>query len=255
VRLAFGALFVTLAVALPAVAKRADFFSLDLQPRPTHASAACGAPVQAARATAGSSIRATVTLRHGGRSATATPFVIAVRRCVASGFRTTQRVRVRVPAGSPSATTRIRLPQAGGYRIEARLNGDRPAPPAAVQHVVVTGASNPAPRLLSAQYGHFRPAGAPKGYDALKLRMLDADGQVVALNWRQLEPPVSPERIGFADGVCGLGTNRNGAVATWYLPVTLDRGHYRFGFELGSSPCGGKGKPQTVRQAVSVDVP
>ena len=110
--------------------------------------------------------------------------------------------------------------------------------------------ANARPKILSVSYGLFQPRGASKPYLALRVRTRDRDGQVVALEWTQVSPPPDRPGVAVADGGCGLAARRNGAVGTWYLPMTLPPGSYRFRFKLSSSSCAGRGRPQTVRQTV-----
>jgi hypothetical protein len=254
-RLQVAALIVAATAAVSAEAKRSDFFALDVRPAASHNAVVCGRSVTAARIRAGTTVRALVSLRAGHTSSRRTPFVIAVRRCVSGGLRTTERRRLDVRARRRSASTRIRLPQPGAYRIEALLNGDRPPLPSAIQYVLVTRSASPPPQILSAVYGLFRLAGAQTSYSALRVRTRDPDGQVVGLSWHQVSPADSPQGGGTADGACGLATKRNGAVGTWYLPMTLAPGAYQFEFELTSSPCAATGGLQAARQTIRLQAP
>ena len=102
---------------------------------------------------------------------------------------------------------------------------------------------------MSVEYGRFQPTGASHPYFALRVQTQDRDGQVVGLEWEQVSPKPPVTGVGLADGGCGLATRRNGAVGTWYLPMELERGSYRFRFELTSLTCGEPSEPETAARA------
>jgi hypothetical protein len=142
------------------------------------------------------------------------------------------------------------------YRVEALRGGDRPAPSSALRNLVVMSRTpSPKPRILSVVYGQFQPEGASGPSYALRVRTLDTDGQVVGLGWQQLSPSTPSATSGQADGACGLAHARNGAVGTWYLPVQLDPGTYRFRFEVDSSACTEPDSLQHVTQELTFVVP
>lgn len=78
------------------------------------------------------------------------------------------------------------------------------------------------------------------------------------MQWSQAEPAQDPNGVGIADGGCKLAARRDGAIGTFYLPMTLVPGHYRYEFELTSVSCRGREprtQPQTARQTIAFDVP
>ena len=111
-----------------------------------------------------------------------------------------------------------------------------------------------APKLLSVSYGRFRPAGAPRAYDALKVRTRDAAGQVVSLEWQRVNPGGPSTPAGIADGGCGLAAKRNGAVGIWYLPMHLKAGSYRLRFKLTASSCDAARKLKRASKVVVIRV-
>ena len=84
------------------------------------------------------------------------------------------------------------------------------------------------PRILSVDYGRYRPQGAEQSYTAVRVTTRDPNGQVVS---------VEVDRIGQADGGCNLGGKRNGDTTTWTLPTRLAPGRHRLRITVGSSSC------------------
>jgi hypothetical protein len=243
-----------LVVSAGSSAKERDFFALTLVPGSGKPSVVCGASHPFSHATTGTRVRATVRIRSAATSERRTPFVVAIRRCSAEGITTVRRIRVQVPAGRPAATVVLPRLRAGEYRIEALLNGDRPPGRAAIKHLVVTARAGSRPQILSVKYGLFTLRGASRPYNALRVRVVDGDGQIVGMEWTQLAPAPDRQGVGIADGGCGLGTPVNGAVGTWYLPMELEPGAYRFRFTLSSSPCDDSRNGETRSQTVEFRV-
>ena len=81
--------------------------------------------------------RAVISLHRGFRSDARLPFVISVRRCVGSGLRSVKRIRAVIRPGRGSVTKALGDLPPADYKVEALLNGDRPAPRGAVRYLRV----------------------------------------------------------------------------------------------------------------------
>lgn len=253
-RVWLGVLAACLVTVPVTAAKESALFELSLVPRTGAPVSVCGESWPTSRATANERLVASVALRRGAKPSKRTPFVIAVRRCDGGRLVTVRRIRGDLQPGRRSLRVRLRGLTVGQYRVEALLNGDRPAPKTAIRNLVVAARTFGPPRILSVAYGRFQPTGASHPYSALRVQMQDPDGQVVGLRWEQVSPKPVMTTIGLADGACGLGGRRNGAVETSYLPMELDPGSYRFRFEMVSRACGETDEVETVAQEYSFDV-
>ena len=253
-RVLLGVLAACLVTVPVTTAKESAFFALSLAPRAGAPVRVCGESWPTSRVTASERLVASVALRQGATPSTRTPFVIAVRRCDGDRLVTVRRIRRDLQPSRRAVRIRLRSLRVGEYRVEALLNGDRPAARTAIRNLVVAPTASGPPRILSVDYGRYQPTGASHPYAALRVQTQDPDGQVVGLSWEQVSPKPAMTTIGHADGACGLGGRRNGAVETSYLPMDLDRGSYRFRFELVSRACGGTEELETVAQEYSFDV-
>ncbi len=109
------------------------------------------------------------------------------------------------------------------------------------------------PRLLSLEYGRFRPQGAPRAYLALRLRVSERGGQVVETVFHELPS-------GFnADGLsrCGIGGRKSGRVETFFMPISprLARGAHDFRVTAIGSSCKRGGATSSATRTFKLSVP
>lgn len=94
-------------------------------------------------------------------------------------------------------------------------------------------------RILSVDYGRFRPKGAERAYPAFRIRAADPNGQIVAM-----EVDVRGGFSGHADGDCDLAGKESGEVETWHLPTQrLEPGTHQVRVSAESHPCDGTNSP------------
>lgn len=107
-------------------------------------------------------------------------------------------------------------------------------------------------RILSVDYGRFRPRGADREYRAFRIRAADPDGQIVAMRVE-----VIGGFSGQADGDCDAAGKGRGDVETWHLPTErLEPGTHQVRVTAESHPCDETNPPlERFSRAVTVPVP
>jgi hypothetical protein len=107
--------------------------------------------------------------------------------------------------------------------------------------VAACGGTPPRPtlggsRLLSLSYGDFQPRGAPVPYPGLKLTVVEAGGQILAINF----DAYSGTGV-TADSGCGLAGRRGGRLETFYTPFNLRAGPQTVRITAVASACRSRG--------------
>ncbi len=107
-------------------------------------------------------------------------------------------------------------------------------------------------RILSVDYGRFRPKGAERAYRAFRIRAGDPNGQIVAM-----EVEVIGGSSGHADGDCDLAGKESGELETWHMPTErLAPGTHRVRVTAESHPCDGTNPPlEKFSRVVTIRVP
>lgn len=121
-------------------------------------------------------------------------------------------------------------------------------------HSVSKPRSTPRPVFLSLTYGRFRPAGATKSYFAFRLRAREARGQVVEVDFQEIDRRGAPVGVGGdALSRCGIGGRHSGGIETFYLPVAqkLKAGTHRVRVVAYGSACV-RGRPRRSSQHIFI---
>lgn len=107
-------------------------------------------------------------------------------------------------------------------------------------------------RILSVDYGRFSSKEVERAYRAFRIRAVDPDGQIVAM-----EVEVIGGFSGLADGDCDLAGKESGEVETWHLPTErLAPGTHRARVTAESHPCDGTNPPlEKFSRVVTIRVP